>query len=84
MLGFFRRRKKKKKQSKIMRQACYDLMHETLSSVLNKEKTDETCKNSDGTVNYVLLMSKIRTEISVTLNYVARLEKENKELGQKK
>ncbi|MBR2023610.1 MAG: hypothetical protein IJ996_03740 [Clostridia bacterium] len=66
------------KKSKIMYDATYEMMREALVSVLNKENTDKTVKKSDGSIDYQLLVMKIKTEVAVVLDYVDRLEKENK------
>ena len=66
------------KKSKIMYDATYEMMREALVSVLNKDNTDKTVKKSDGSIDYQLLVMKIKTEVAVVLDYVDRLEKENK------
>ena len=66
------------KKSQIMSAATYEMMREALVSVLNKENTDKTVKKSDGSIDYQLLVMKIKTEVAVVLDYVDRLEKENK------
>lgn len=69
-----RERKKSKKRQKIMYEAVFALMKETLQSILDKENKDKTVKNDDGTMNYYLLSVKVKTEAAMALDYVDKLE----------
>ena len=80
-----RERKKSKKKEKIMREAVFSL-EDTLKSILNKESTDKTLKDENGSVNYYMLTVKMKTEAAMALDYIERLRAKNplKEVQSKK
>ena len=81
-----RERKRSKKKAKIMREAVFSLMEDTLKSILNKESTDKSLKDENGDINYYLLTVKMKTEAAMALDYIERLRAKNplKEMLSKK
>ncbi|MBQ7879699.1 MAG: hypothetical protein IJ317_03515 [Clostridia bacterium] len=69
-----------------MREAVFSLMEDTLKSILNKESTDKTLKDENGSVNYYMLTVKMKTEAAMALDYIERLRAKNplKEVQSKK